>query len=288
MKANVKLALLAGTLSLAVAQGAMALALDVDVDTFSYVEYGFNTPLGEINDRRSSSSTISLGNSFSIDDVGGNASAQARVGDDVGVASEANAFTGDIESYGSAGVVQRYTLDLDAGFSFGEWDLDFGWDGSLMTEGDAEAGYTVSATAYLVSSNIESIASPFSDEMYGHGSSTLRYLLDDFGHSNSISGNDFLTVDDSDNLSFLVATSAVDYFDSLVIELAMTVNTYAPGDGSANADFLNTFGITGGASAPSLGVTPVPVPAAVWFLASGLLGFMGMRRRAQAQALKSA
>ena len=88
---------------------------------------------------------------------------------------------------------------------------------------------------------------------------------DDEGVSPSMSGvNDYryIITNDSHNLDFYFYTDPVGQNDSVMFQV-YTDNT---------ADQLTSFSMT---IAPS----PVPLPGAVWLLASGLFGMIGLRKK---------
>ncbi len=281
MNVRSKLSLAVGVLALTLAPTTFASY----VKTYSYVDSNLTSSAGN----SVSASQYGTGNVvqfFANDNVV--QTSQVRIDSTVGALSSAEVAGGTMGSAsGTSWVLHRTFLSLDEIVSFGDWSLDLGYDGSLFSS-NGMASYTVQATAYLVANTgYELEEDPFDD--YGE-TETFAVKLDSFTHTDSVS-NGSVSVDEMDSLNFLLAEPDSRLFDSLMVELSLRTDSQASNGGMASADFLNTFGFVGvgGAAvgnAVNFGVaTPVPVPAAVYFLGSGVLAFMGLRRRSRA-ALK--
>ncbi|MGV6859852.1 MAG: VPLPA-CTERM sorting domain-containing protein [bacterium] len=307
MTINIKAAIGAAVVGLAMAQSAAASS----IETYSYTS-SYMKPFYDPSDSSELRGTGSLVQSGTLGEA--SQTSQVRVDETVGASSSSavtdpyggpsGAVSGPLShnsayANGSASVIQRFVLGMEEIQGFGDWNIDFNYDGTLTSVGNADASYNLSANAYLVSDYATFLSdNPFYSPEYemGYaaegpgGDGVFGLEIGSFGAGDSVYGTESKVVDDSGSLEFNLAESAADYFDALVIELSLdtyssaSIYSQGSGDSSASADFLNTFSIggvggAGSGNAGNFGVTPVPVPAAVYFLGSGLIAFMGLRRR---------
>lgn len=148
------------------------------------------------------------------------------------------------------------TLDSEEDFDYASWELGFTYDSNELA---------------------------FSSAIYGNGLSAIG-ITDDINDGN-LTISAALPFGDTD-----LHVSEGDIYN--VVTLTFTVDILSPFDGFADLELLNQSGNQGffngitweatqfdGALAADIGVSPVPIPGALILFASGVVGFLGVRKK---------
>jgi len=215
---------------------------------------GLNLPTGSVFDLDATYAQIS--------DATGSFISEAKVtaGTVAGEALHATStFAANSYFYGST-VAQASTVVPFHVLSAGLASVNFSWDGTLFSTVSGQASYKFTAYAMLEGTELARIE-----------------------HTDTAVDGDYLQVVMGDTLSFDL--TAIDV--GKIVEVGLSLETSASGaaetaDGTlrAQADFFDTGSISG----YSGGITPVPLPPAVWLFGSGLLALLGLGQRARRAA----
>lgn len=194
----------------------------------------------------------------------------------------AGSFARDLPNYdGSTNADSSFTTYFNI-TGTGSFSIPVALDGQLLTSADGSAGFYFSSNAFNADGCYECMGS----NMKGRGGDGL----DSVNFNASFGGFDLsFDVDASDTLdfyaeagdvigiSFYLSTWASYYGDDMGMN-SLQAENFVP-EYVAFADFLNTATLDLGGNTGTGNLAPVPVPAAVWLLGSGLIGVFGFSRR---------
>lgn len=157
----------------------------------------------------------------------------------------------------------------------GHAEIAFSLDGSLMTYGNAVAGYSMAINS-LSNGNLL-FSNEYEDVSSEEGIISLNDILQ-FDFSQNQVGDEFI-------LDFGLDLWAEAYSDYSFGEDYGEPVSFSQNSGIASAelDSMQIDSISGGI-VPTSGdqlnnIAPVPIPGAVWLLSSGVIGLMGFRRK---------
>lgn len=160
------------------------------------------------------------------------------------------------------------------------WDWSFGSNsGQLITDGvtvgGSAAANTYSITDFMVSSS-------------GDGATIGSWLGGEYSASGYSTNTPYSLVWDGSNVSTWLS-AGYNTFDWLVFDDLSNSNSIFFGWETGNINTVNQAGYSPFSTQSSLlSVSPVPAPAAIWLMLSGLIILLGMRKKFSKSSAKYA